>query len=79
MSGRLQISEISDVPLCILNCGDLERLDKKNKKKNKVRLSSVRVGKKVQGLFDHPQPSLITGVLALKELKTKIGSWPGPQ
>lgn len=29
-------------------------------------------------MFDHSQPSLVTGVLALKELKTKIGSQPVP-
>lgn len=54
---------------------------KKNthKKKKKVRLSPACAGREGRGLFDHSQPSSITGVLALKGLKTKIGSWPVPQ
>lgn len=53
-----------------------EQGDKKNKK---VRLSAVCAGREGRGLFDRSRPSSITGVLALKVLKTKIGSWPVPQ
>lgn len=54
-----------------------ERGDKKINKK--VRLSPASAGREGRGLFDRSQSSSITGVLALKVLKTKIGSWPVPQ